>query len=153
MTKILLDTVCLLGLAKARGTPAEEFLTLDRWMMEKDLRPPLEPFEAGHKQHSTKVIPTVSEACTAVVVDTKGEGEDDGSQPGSVSEADAMEILLVFQNVMTLVYRYVCPCSKCTAPRVNICPFISSYVYIATTTAELTFPYHLCTTPPPLQFC
>lgn len=106
MTKVLLDTVCLLGLAKALESPVEEFLRPDSWRTQKCLHAPSEPFEVGPEQHSTNVIPPVSEASTGVVIDKKEGGEGGESQPGSVSEADAMEVLLVFQSVMTLTYRY-----------------------------------------------
>ena len=104
MTKVLLDTVSLLGLAKALEAPVEEFIR--RGGRRRDLHEPSKPVKFDSEELSANITTPASEAPTAMVLDKKEE-RDVGSQPGVVSEADAMDVLLVFQSVMTLTYRYV----------------------------------------------
>ena len=110
MTKVLLDTVCLLGLAKVLEAPVADLLM--HGGKRKDQHAPSKPIKVGSEQLSANAMPPASKAPTVMVVDKKEEGEDVRSQPRSVTEADAMDILLVFQSVMTITYRYKLPYNK-----------------------------------------
>ena len=106
MTEVLLDTVCLVGLAKVLEAPVVDFLM--HGGRRTDQHAPSKPIKVGSEQLSANVMPPASKAPTAVL-DEKEDGEDVRSQPRSVAEADALDVLLVFQSVMTITYRYVQP--------------------------------------------
>ena len=129
MTLVLLDTVSLLGLAMALEAPVEDFLRPCTWW--KGLQATSKACEVGNER-SIGVLPPASEASTAMLLDKKEGGERIGSQPGVVSEADAMQVLLVFQSVMTLTYRYNLWCRHSTR---TFCTFIHMYVHTS------LFPY------------
>lgn len=124
MTQVLLDTMSLLGLAMALEAPVEEFLRPCTWW--KGLHATSKACEVESEQ-STSVLPPPIEASTAVLLDKKKGGEGVGSQPGIVSEADAMQVLLVFQSVMTLTYRYNLWCRHDTHTFCTYCTYVHTY--------------------------